>query len=164
MRPTVDIVDLRCVDYVWTLESESWLPHFNALARSSAIFPIFKFLSTRSAHKRPVYDILFSEIFHGPEVLILLSLYSMLVKTEIRRLSMVTCWDAHSPLAVLALNPLPPQPTVYKLSFHLPHLLYSRYESFLLIFILPGTVQFCFGRLHKQDRDEITLSSFGGAT
>jgi len=71
------------------------------------------------------------------------------------RLSMATCEDAHL-LALLTLKSLPPHPTVYESHFYCPRLLYSRYESFFIILVLPGTVQRRLGRLHKQDRDEIT--------
>ena len=69
-----------------------------------------------------------------------------------RRLSMATCKSAH----LLALNSLPPHPTIYESSFLYPRLLYPRHEPFVTILVLPGTVQCRLGRLHKHDRDEIT--------
>ena len=80
----------------------------------------------------------------------------MTVETELfRRLSMATC-DACPPRDLRTQLSTTTSRRLQITTFSLLRLLYSRYELFITILVLPGIVQRSFGRLHKQDRDEIT--------
>ena len=66
--------------------------------------------------------------------------------------------DSHPPLRPprpprAQLSTVPPNPTVHEKPLHFPRLLCSRYGTFLITLVVPGTFQRRLGGLQKKDGD-----------